>query len=179
MITRWPRFNIYLLAFLTAALLAGCHSPDSKRKKILATLRISAEMNPDPMGKTERIQVFRASPFWLTVSKEPFLTEAYVKEAKVIETMGGYALQLQMDRQGSWLLEQFTAAMRGKHMAIFTQFVSPGEEKLNPGRWIAAPMIQNHISDGLITFTPDATRQETDQIALGLNHVAHKLQTGK
>ena len=51
--------------------------------------------------------------------------------------------------------------------------------QLNAGRWLAAPLVQTHITDGLLVFTPDATREEADQIAAGLNTVAKKLQTGK
>jgi preprotein translocase subunit SecD len=179
MIIRAGRFNIYLFAVLTAVLLSGCHSADSKKKKYLSTLRIHAEMNPDPMGKTERIQVFRAQPYWLTVNKEPFITEVYVKEARVVDVLGGFAVHIQLDQRGSWLLEQYTASMRGKHLAIFSQFVNPGEEKLNQGRWLSAPLIKTHITDGLLVFTPDATRQEAEQLTLGLGNVAKKLGTGK
>ncbi len=181
MITRWGRFNIYLLALLTVglAVTAGCRSAEGKRRKMLSTLRLHAEMRPDTLGRTERIEVFRAQPYWMTIDKQPFLTEANIKEAKVVDAMGGFALQLQFDRQGSWILEQYTAAMRGKHSAVFSQFVSPGEEKINQGRWIAAPLVNNHIADGLLSFTPDASRAEADQIALGLNNVARKLATDK
>lgn len=180
MISRLPRFNIYFFGLLAFSMvLAGCKSTETKPKKVLAALRLHAEMNPDPSGKTEKIQVFRAEPFWLTINKEPFLNEAFIKEAKVIEVMGGFALQLQFDRKGSWLLEESTASLRGKHIAIFSQFHNPGEDKLNAGRWIAAPLVQARITDGLFTFTPDASRQEADLIATGLNNVAKQLETGK
>jgi preprotein translocase subunit SecD len=181
MMIRRLAFNIYLLglAASVAFLICGCQSAESKHKKQLSTLHLHAETNPDPMGKSERVKVFRAEPFWVTIDKQPFLTEAFVKEARVIDVMGGFALQIQFDRQGTWILEQYTAALRGRHIAIFSQFADPGQEKLNEGRWLAAPLIATHITDGLLTFTPDATREEANQIALGLNNVAKKLQAGK
>jgi len=107
------------------------------------------------------------------------LTEGNVKEAKVIDTPGGFAVQLQFDEQGTWLLEEYTTANRNKHIVIASQFVAPGEEKINKGRWLAAPKIGTHITDGLFSFTPDATREEAERIAAGINNVAHKLASGE
>ena len=39
---------------------------------------------------------------------------------------------------------------------------------------MAAPRIARRISNGVISFTPDATRDEAEQIAIGLNNVAIK-----
>ncbi len=175
MMTRRNRFNIYLMAFLALLLACGCSSTESKRKKRVSTLHLHVEMTPDPTGKTEQVEIYRAQPFFITVAKQPFLGEEHVKEAKVIDVLGGYALQIQFDRQGSWLLEQYTAAWRGKHIAIFSQWCEPPDEKLNKGRWLAAPLIKTHITDGLLIFTPDASREEADAIALGLNNVARKI----
>lgn len=183
MLIRRTGFNLYLILTLTLVAAVGCESPESKEKslekKVLSTLRVHLEARPDPMGRTETEEVYRASPIKFTIDKAPFLTEASVKEAKVTDVTGGFALQIQFDRQGSWLLEQYTSANRTKHLVIASQFVAPGEEKINQGRWLAAPQIKTHITDGLLIFTPDATKEETERIALGLNHVAEKLSTGK
>jgi preprotein translocase subunit SecD len=172
-------FNLYLMAVLVCGLVGGCKTADGKDKKILSTLRLHLESKADPMGRSETADVYRQSPVQFTIDKAPFLSEAQVKEAKVIDVTGGFALQVQFDRQGSWLLEQYTAANRTKHILVFSQFVGPLEEKLNKGRWLAAPQINNHITDGLFAFTPDATREEAERIALGLNNVAKRLATGK
>ena len=42
-------------------------------------------------------------------------------------------------------------------------------------RWLAAPVISHRISDGVLVFTPDATREEAEEIALGLNNVSKKV----
>jgi hypothetical protein len=173
------RFNIYLVLALSLGLFCGCQSEKSKSKKPLSTLRLHQEMKPDPMGRSEEALIFRAQPVKLIVNKEPFLTEANVRQAKVVDTPGGFALSIQFDQQGSWLLEEYTAASKGKHIAIYSQFMPAEEHKLNSGRWLAAPLIQSHTADGLLIFTPDATREETERIALGLNDVASKLQTGQ
>ncbi len=170
---------MYLAMFVTLGLICGCQSEKSSRKHPLSTFRMHQEMKQDPMGNAEVASVFREHPVMMTVARAPFLTEANVQGARVIDALGGFALSVQFDREGSWLLEQFTAANRGRHLVIFSQFVNPKEDKLNQGRWLAAPRIQANISDGLLIFTPDATREEAEQIALGLNNVAKKLQTGK
>jgi hypothetical protein len=181
MVIQRNRFNLYLLLPLlaTALVFCACKSTEGKEKKILSTFRVHLEAKKDPMGRTDTADVYRQSPIQFTVEKAPFLTEASVKEAKVIDVTGGFALEIQFDRQGTWLLEQYTSANRTKHLLVSSQFVEPGEEKLSKGRWLAAPQINNHISDGLLIFTPDATREEAARIALGLNHVAKKLATGQ
>ena len=47
---------------------------------------------------------------------------------------------------------------------------------LAENRWLAAPVIPSRIGNGVLTFTPDASREEADQIVLGLNNVAKKVQ---
>jgi len=179
MLVRGNGFNLYLTLAVVLASMVGCKTPHGEDRKVLSTLRLHLETRPDPMGRTEVAEVYRGSPVKFSIDSAPFLTEASVKEAKVIDVVGGFALQIQFDRQGSWLLEQYTSANRTKHIVVLSQFVEPGEDKLNKGRWLAAPQINNHITDGLFTFSPDASREETERVALGLNHVAKKLETGK
>jgi preprotein translocase subunit SecD len=172
-------FNFYLAGLLALGLAAGCQSEKSRQKKVLAALRLHQEIHNDPTGHTETVVVHRDPEVKMKIDKEAFLTGMAVQEAKVMDVLGGFALRLQFDRQGTWLLEQYTAATRGRHIAIFTQFVNPGEKKLNKGRWLAAPLISNIITNGQLTFTPDATKPEAEQIARGLNNVARMLETGK
>jgi hypothetical protein len=176
---RWRRFNIYLVTAMSALLLWGCETESSKRKHPVASLRLHQEIRPNTAGTSEEVSVFREHPVRLVVDKTPFLTEANVKEAKVLDSVGGFVLSVEFDKKGTWLLEQFSSATRGKHIVIFSQFANTNESKINSGRWLAAPRMKSTISDGLITFTPDASREETQQIAKGLNEVAKRLETGK
>jgi preprotein translocase subunit SecD len=181
MLIRFNGFNLYLVIALGSGLVAGCKSAGSQGK-ILATVRLHLETKPNPadrMSHTDSVEVDRHNPMSFTIAKDPFLTEGNVKEAKVIDTPGGFAVQLQFDEQGTWLLEEYTTANRNKHIVIASQFVAPGEEKINKGRWLAAPKIGTHITDGLFSFTPDATREEAERIAAGINNVAHKLASGE
>jgi hypothetical protein len=176
MLICWRRFNLYLLLAAGLALVCGCKTTG---KGQLCTLRLHEEVHPDATGRSEEVTVHRDPVVLLNIDKAPFLNEGSVKQAKVIDVVGGFALSIQFDRQGSWLLEQKTADLRGRHLAIFSQFHQAPGDKLNGGRWLAAPKIMNHITDGLLTFTPDATRAEAEKIAQSLNNVAKRLETGK
>jgi hypothetical protein len=171
---RVKRFNIYLCTALALGLFCGCHTTREKQdKKRITTLRLHMETNPDAPKRSGPVTIHGIT---FNLESEPFLTEAHVKEAKVIDVVGGFEMSIQMDRQGSWLLEQYTSAGRGKHLAVFSQWTTFPEKKLNKGRWLASLFIRTHITDGLLTFTPDVTREEADQIATGLNNVAKQIQ---
>ena len=171
MVIRPKRFNIYLLCLALLAPVVGCRSPESRREKQLATLRVHLEVNPDGVGLSEPVPIYRANPTLVNVNRGPFLTEGNVAEAKVIsDTLGGFALQIQFDLRGTWLLEQYSAMNTGKRFAVYAEF----GDKLAEHRWLGAPIIPRRIPSGVFTFTPDVTRDEAEQIARGLNNVAIK-----
>jgi preprotein translocase subunit SecD len=105
------------------------------------------------------------------VDKSPFLTEANVEEAKVVDVPGGFDLQIKFDRRGTWLFEEFTTTNPGKHFAVFSAFP---DRKGNQGRWLGAPIIKGRISNGILAFAPDVTREEAEEIARCLNNGARK-----
>ncbi|MBI3848966.1 MAG: hypothetical protein HY298_01565 [Verrucomicrobia bacterium] len=168
MMIRSQRFNTYLLLTLCVSLTGGCRTAESKRKHELTTLRLHLEVNPDGTQHNEPVPIYRAKPSLVNVDKKPFIDEGHVAKAAVIDVLGGFAIQVQFDRQGTWLLEEYTTANKGKHIAIFSQF---GEV-----RWLAAPVISQRIADGLFTFTPDASRDEAERIVAGLNNVAGEIK---
>jgi len=171
---RLYRFNIYLTLALAAAVVCGCRtSSESKNKKLLSTLRLHMETRRDTTGFNEAVPVYREHPFMVNVEKIPFLNESNVSGAAVVDTEGGYALRIQFNHAGAALLEEYTAENRGRKIAVFCQF----GEKLMESRWVAAPVISHSINDGVFTFTPDASREEAEQIARGLNNVFKKSQT--
>jgi hypothetical protein len=170
---RWHRLNIYLALGLALAAVCGCKLlGGSNPKEMVSTFRLHLETSRDGTKATEFVPIFREKPLMVNVEKEPFLTEANVAEATVIDVVGGFALRVKFDRPGTALLEQYTTANRGKKIAVFSQF----GEKIKDNRWLAAPLIARRITDGVLTFTPDASRQECEEIALGLTHVAKKVQ---
>lgn len=165
---RPSRFNTYLLLALCLSLTGGCQTAESKRKNELTTLRLHLEVNADGTQHNEPVPIYRAKPILVNVEKKPFVDEGNMAKAEVIDVLGGFAIQIQFDRQGTWLLEQYSTANKDRHIAIFSQF---GET-----RWLAAPVISQRIANGLFTFTPDATREEAERIVLGLNNVAREVK---
>jgi preprotein translocase subunit SecD len=164
------QFNIYLALAFLLGLACGCQTI---RKAPTASLRVHIEVNPDPGGTSENISMLRSDPVLITIKREPILTEANIVTAKAIDARGGFAIEIKFDENGTWLLEQYSAANPGRHFVIFGQW----SEKPVAARWLAAPIITHRIADGVLAFTPDCSREEADQLVLGLNNFvksAHK-----
>jgi preprotein translocase subunit SecD len=166
------RFNLYLLLTLLLTLAAGC-ATDKKDKKT-AVLRVHVESTANTPGNGEVISVLRSKPVLVTIAPDPVLTEANIVEAVILDTPGGFALQIKFDETGMWMLEQYSSANPGKHFAIMAQW----GEKPVVSRWLAAPIITHRLGNGLLAFTPDADRDEVNQLVRGLNNNATKNRKG-
>jgi hypothetical protein len=171
----WYAININLwgLAGLLT-LCAGCQSGlihasrEGKAGEELSSLRIHIQGTPDASGRTLEVPVFRARPMLVRIEREPFITEGNVVAAEVVDEPGGFSIQLEFDRQGRWLLEKYTAANMNRRVAIYGSYATQE-------RWLAAPRIQKVITDGKLTFTPDATRDESLRFVRGLKNYARKM----
>ena len=163
------RFNIYLALTVLMGLAAGCVS--SPKKTQTAALRVHIEVPADPAGTTRSISVLRSDPVLVSIGDNPVLSEANLISAKVIDAQGGFAIEVKFDENGTWLLEQYSAANPGRHFVIFGQWI----EKSGDGRWLAAPLITRRLSDGVLAFTPDCSREEADQLVTGLNAAATEI----
>jgi hypothetical protein len=166
------RFNLYLALVAAFALCCGCQT--DKKKEKLAAVRIHLQANPSEAGTTDTVSVLRSAPVTVSIGHDPVLTEANVMAAKVINTPGGFAVQIKFDDSGTLMLEQYSAANPGRHFVIFGQW----GDKLSNSRWLAAPLITRRISTGELSFTPDISRDEADQFVLGLNNVSSKVHKG-
>ena len=164
---RFCAFNIILLS-LTASML-GCQS-SGRKKKEFSTFRIHIETNQDGSGNNGPIRIGRSEPFIVNIEKAPFITEYHVEQASVIDGLGGFQIMVQFNQQGTWLLEQYSLASRDKRAAIFSNF--------DQARWLAAPKLTRRMSDGVLVFTPDATREEADRLARGLNNLVKEIKKG-
>ncbi|MFO1488917.1 MAG: hypothetical protein U1F65_10605 [Verrucomicrobiota bacterium] len=163
------------LLLAVAIMAAGCAtSPEKKDKKekdeAMSTLRIHMVLPASMSEFSIRVPVNREPVITVSVDKEPFLSEADVEEARLVEVAGGFDLAIQFNHHGALLLEQYTTANPGQRFAIFSQFGKTAKES----RWLAAPTINKRIRGGGITFTPDASRAEVERIVLGLNNVVKK-----
>jgi preprotein translocase subunit SecD len=167
------RFNLYFMLLLAFSLVfTGCAS-SKKKDEPVGAIRIHIESNANADDQGQTISVPRDNPVSVTIAKEAVLTEANLLRAQLVETPGGYSVELKFDQTGAWTLEQFTAAYQGKHFAIYGQW----GHKLKDGRWLAAPLIQSRNASGLLAFTPDMTRDEAKKMVEGLNNTAKKIQT--
>jgi preprotein translocase subunit SecD len=163
------RFNIYLTLALLLGLACGCQT--DKKGKQFAMLRVHIEVSPDPAGTSQNISMLRSDPVLVTIKREPILSEANIVLAKLIEARGGFAIEVRFDENGTWLLEQYSAANPGRHFAIFGQW----SEKNSDGRWLAAPLITHRITGGILAFTPDCSREEADQLVVGLKNIVKQI----
>ncbi len=161
----WSRqFNIYLALAATSGLLCGCLT--NKPHGQTSALRVHIQASRDTAGTSEEVSVIRADPVDINITKLPILTEANVVAAKIINDPGGFAINIHFDETGTWILEQYTAANTGRHLAIFGQW----GEKLANGRWLGAPLITHRVADGVLAFTPDMSRPEAEQFIIGLSN---------
>jgi preprotein translocase subunit SecD len=173
------RFNTYLVVLVLSAT-AGCKSPaQRKHDQTLATLRLHLEVPPDSvdnpssvqrvLGRSEVVEIAGAR---ISVNDLSFLDEAFVERAAVVDTRdGGFAMQVQFIEHGRMVIESITTENPNRHIGILSRW---GIEDKGTQRWLAAPVINGQISDGILLFTPNTSREEADEIALGLNNVAKK-----
>lgn len=172
MMFKFARFNMYLCFALVWVFASGCQSPeqkDTKKKEKQTTLiELHMETNPESASDNETVSVNRDPPISVTIDKNAFLDSGDVEQAVLVEDLGGFAIKLKFNWRGTQLLEGMTSAYSGKRIAIFCTF--------GPSRWLASPVIRKRITDGVLTFTPDASREEAERIVRGLNNVAKKLK---
>ncbi len=163
------RFNTYLTLALAAGLLSACQT--TKRHEISSALRVYLEASADGISSQQTVSVARVHPMTFAVAATTVVTEANIVAAKVISTQDGFAIQVQFDESGAWTLEQFSTSYLGKHFIIFGQW----GKKASDGRWLAAPLITRRIGNGTLVFTPDASREEAEQLVLGLNEAIKQI----
>jgi preprotein translocase subunit SecD len=175
------RFNLFLALAVAAGLVAGCKSTMSdlglEKNQPMGALRVHIELSPNNAAlaseTAENVSVLRSQPVKVTIDKDPVLTENNLIAAKVIATPDAPAIEVRFDVNGTWILEQYSAANPGRHFVIYAQW---GKD-MKDGRWIAAPLITKRIDNGILSFTPDMSTNETDQLITGLNNVIKQFQT--
>jgi hypothetical protein len=170
------RFNIFFALLMVGTVLCGCKTDKKteKKSKEISVLRVHLQANQNTVGATVPVTLLRSNPVSVTIAHDPILTEADVLGARIIDTPGGFAVEIQFDQTSGLMLEQYSAANPGLHFVIFGQW----GEKVSDSRWLAAPLITRRIANGQLSFTPDLTRVEAERFVLGLNNVAKKLKKG-
>jgi hypothetical protein len=133
--TWFRRFNIYF-ALAAVFLAAGCSSIRNvtKSKKEQTTIRLYLESSRADSGSIGKVLVTRKKdPFM--VEREPFLTEADVIKAVLVDDPGGdgsYSIQVAFNDHGTLLLDMITTGSKGKHIIVFSQFPIPGQKQPKP-----------------------------------------------
>lgn len=166
MMTAPGSFNTnFFFALLLGLTVFGCKTtePEKKHGKEASTLRLHLEMPSDGTQHMTAIPIYRENPVYVSVNREPFLTEIDLDLAAVVNVMGGFAIQVQFNRHGTLVLDSITTAHKGRRIGVLTQFTE--------SRWLAAPLINRRITDGILVFTPDATQEEAERIVRGLNNL--------
>jgi hypothetical protein len=129
--TCFRRFNTYF-ALVAAFLAAGCETVrhDLSHKE-QTTIRFYLEGGSVDTGKIGKVLVtHNKDPF--LVEREPFLTEADVAKAVLIEDPNGdgsYSIQLAFNEHGMLMLDMVTTENKGKHIIVFSQFPIPGQKQ--------------------------------------------------
>ena len=122
------KFNTYL-ALASLFLAAGCASKRASfAKSEQSTIRLYLEGNRQDLTGTGTVLVTR-DRFPVTIERAPFLTEADLRQATMIDEPGpngGYSIELLFNDHGSLMLDMLTTANRGHHIVIFSQFPHPG-----------------------------------------------------
>jgi preprotein translocase subunit SecD len=170
-------FNLYLFAVaaLALAVVTGCRSiEDRRRDRIHYTALLLHADAPEASPDTNHVMVVNIAGAKVPVQTRPFLTEADLDEATVVDSPGGgYSLRLKFNDHGRLVVDTFTAAHRGRQVGIFVRYGVRKNKKVPlKEKWLAAPRVNRHIHDGVVLFTPNATREELDEIVRGLQNAA-------
>ena len=143
---------------------------DSSKRS--STIRLHMETEPNSGASSGKIKLLREHPVTLNVEKDAFTDEGFIEEARIIDTVGGYMLMLKFNTRGALRMQMWTVSKPGRHIAVWSRW--------NKGaRWLGAPLPPRAIEDGVLYFTPDATREEAEWIRDGLNNAAIKLGNQK
>jgi hypothetical protein len=107
------------------------------------------------------------------MEKLPFLTEAFLSGAALVDTPdGGYSIRAEYDHHGKLVLDATTSEYKLRRIVVYAEWGQKRKEEEAQTRHLAAPMITHRLSEGVITFTPAATRDEAADIVAGLKNVA-------
>ena len=170
-IWRW-NINGIFCALAVACLLCACKTTEEKKEAKQQTLiKIHLEKARDDKPDQADVPVYRAHPMTIHIDTKEILHNMDILGASVVDVQGGFGIRIAFDAHGKRVLENLTALNAGNHLVIYAAWPEV--------RWLAAPMITRRMGNGELIFTPDATREEADQIVLGINNIAKKIAKGR
>lgn len=142
-------------------------SAKARKPKPIKVLRVHVESRRDLPQRSLPAPVGRSEPMIFRIEKLPILIEQNVDAVTLVDQPDGFQVRIQFDSTGTRILESYTAAAVGRHLILATEI--DGEV-----RWLAAPLLRHRIGDGTLTFTPDASREEMERMALDLAKAKRK-----
>jgi preprotein translocase subunit SecD len=169
---RFACFNLYLTAVACLVCLTACSSTPKKPKKdqLATAISLHLESFADGTNRNGPVPIYREKPIYVNVDKAPFLDQTSIDSARVVDEPGGlFHLALKFNWEGAMQLDGVTSDNHNRRIAVLATFGK------GP-RWLAAPLIKQRMSDGVFIFTPDATHEEAERIALGLNNFAAEIK---
>lgn len=166
---RW-NINVFCAAALAFILCACKTTEEKKAAKERTVMSLHLETNPDGSAKNSPVPIYRGRPMMVNISVQPFLTNADMDSASVVDLEGGFGIKLVFDDHGTKVLDMCTVGNKGRRIAVDTAFPEL--------RWLGAPLITRRISDGVFIFTPDATKEEAERIVRGLNNTIKQGRKG-
>ena len=163
------RFNIILAAVLLLG--SGCRTNEQKMlDKQGAFLRFHLETNPDGTSHNFPVTVYRRDPVKIQVERDAKLDEGFIQKAELVsvDEFGNQAIKITFDETGTQRLNYVTASYKGRRLVALCKWTED--------RALAAPLLNKTISNGVLIFTPDASREECERIVLGVNNVVRQVK---
>ncbi|MFM2082495.1 MAG: hypothetical protein RL380_1186 [Verrucomicrobiota bacterium] len=165
--TRAFHFNIILLAVCLAGGVAGCATMGGRDKE-MSSVELYQEVNLDGTTFSQAVAVGRVAPVAVNIESSPFADERDVESVALVEELGGFAVRLALNRHGTMVLENLTRSNPNRRVVVFGDF--------NEKRWLAAPRLSRPIGNGVLVFTPDASRAEAERFVRGLSNAVVRIQ---
>ena len=167
---RW-NINAIFCALALLSLCGACKTTEQKKKtKDQTIIKIHLERVADNKSDQSDVPVYRANPVYIHIDTKDILNNYDIANASVVDIEGGYGIRFVFTDHGARVLENISARNAGKRLVIYAAWPEV--------RWLAAPRITGRIGNGELVFTPDATREEAEQIVKGANAVIEKLAKG-
>jgi hypothetical protein len=101
-------------------------------------------------------------------TRPSFTLRNCLEKAELIEQGDLFYLKFTFDTHGKLMLDSVSIANKGKRIIVHCFFTE--------SRWLAVPLIQGRISDGVLIVNPDASLQECKDIVEGLNNMTGAIE---
>ncbi len=159
--------NLLLIAILFGA---GCQTSKRVKAEDATHIFIFMETHSGLGEMARKVDIDGPNGGTMYIGASPVLNDVHIEEASAHDTAdGSVAIQLQLNRQGKRILENMSGAYRGKRLAVSASFPEL--------RWLCCVRMDKLMSDGHLTFFPNASPEECDRIAKGMNLVIAELNS--